>query len=139
GCEDVGGKYEIASAKSVIDWLNGLVTGYASPTSTTTKKADWSNGSVGMIGKSWDGTIANGVASTGVDGLKTIVPIAAISSWYDWFRSDGVAFDDFGTPTSLASGFENVNAKARCGPVRQQMDNGSPANGDFTPMWAERD
>ena len=27
-----------------------------------------------MIGKSYDGTLANGVAATGVDGLKTIVP-----------------------------------------------------------------
>ena len=29
-----------------------------------------------MIGKSYDGTLANGVAATGVEGLKTIVPIS---------------------------------------------------------------
>lgn len=42
-----------------------------------------------MIGKSWDGTIANGVAATGVKGLKTIVPISAISSWYDYYFQQG--------------------------------------------------
>ena len=39
----------------------------------------WTNGKIGMIGVSWDGTIANAVASTGVEGLETIVPVAAIS------------------------------------------------------------
>ena len=29
-----------------------------------------------MIGKSYDGTLANGVAATGVEGLKTIVPVS---------------------------------------------------------------
>lgn len=42
-----------------------------------------------MIGKSWDATIANGVAATGVKGLKTIVPIAGISSWYDYYFAKG--------------------------------------------------
>ena len=43
-----------------------------------------------MIGKSYDGTLANGVAATGVDGLKTIVPISAISAWYNYSRTGGV-------------------------------------------------
>ena len=38
-------------------------------------KADWTNGRKGTIGKSYDGTLANGVAATGVAGLDTIVPI----------------------------------------------------------------
>ena len=36
--------------------------------------ASWHNGSSAMIGKSYDGTLSNGVAATGVEGLKTIVP-----------------------------------------------------------------
>ena len=43
-----------------------------------------------MIGKSYDGTLANGVAATGVEGLKTIVPISAISAWYNYSRTGGV-------------------------------------------------
>lgn len=51
--------------------------------------ADWSTGHVGMIGVSYNGTLPNGVAATGVEGLKTIIPIAAISNWYDYYRANG--------------------------------------------------
>jgi X-Pro dipeptidyl-peptidase len=139
GCMDTGGRSEIASGKAVIDWLNGRATGYSAVTGGTTVAASWATGAAAMIGKSWDGSITQGVAATGVDGLRTIVPISAISSWYDWFRSDGVSFRSFGTPTSLASGFENANAQSRCAAVRQEMTAGAPANGDMTPMWAQRD
>ncbi|WNV82853.1 Xaa-Pro dipeptidyl-peptidase [Umezawaea sp. Da 62-37] len=139
GCLDTGGRAEVASGKSVVDWLNGRAAGYTAVTGGTPVTAGWSTGATGMIGKSWDGTITQGVAATGVEGLRTIVPIAAISSWYDWFRSDGVAFSGFGSPTSLASGHENANARAKCGAVRTEMTNGSPSNGDMTPMWAQRD
>ena len=139
GCLDTGGKAEISSGRSVIDWLNGRAAGYTAVTGGTAVAASWSTGATGMIGKSWDGTITQGVAATGVAGLKTIVPIAAISSWYDWFRSDGVSFSGFGSPTSLASGHENANARSRCAAVRAEMTNGSPSNGDMTPMWTQRD
>jgi X-Pro dipeptidyl-peptidase len=139
GCLDTGGRAEISSGKSVVDWLNGRASGYSAVTGGTAVTASWSTGATGMIGKSWDGTITQGVAATGVQGLRTIVPIAAISSWYDWFRSDGVSFRGFGTPTSLASGHENANAQSRCAAVRSEMTSGSPSNGDVTPMWAQRD
>ena len=42
-----------------------------------------------MMGVSYNGTLPNAVASTGVRGLEAIVPIAAISSWYDYYRADG--------------------------------------------------
>jgi X-Pro dipeptidyl-peptidase len=139
GCMDTGGRSEVASGKAVIDWLNGRATGFSAASGGSAVSASWSTGATAMIGKSWDGSITQGVAATGVDGLRTIVPISAISSWYDWFRSDGVAFRSFGTPTSLASGFENANARSRCGAVRSEMTSGAPANGDFTSMWQQRD
>ena len=52
--------------------------------------ADWTTGSVGMIGGSYNGTLPNQVATTGVEGLDTIVPISAISSWYDYYRANGL-------------------------------------------------
>ncbi len=139
GCLDTGGRAEISSGKSVVDWLNGRAAGYSAVTGGSAVTASWTTGATGMIGKSWDGTITQGVAATGVAGLRTIVPIAAISSWYDWFRSDGVSFNGFGSPTSLASGHENANARSRCAAVRTEMTNGSPSNGDVTPMWTQRD
>lgn len=89
GCVDVGGRSDVQSAKAVIDWLNGRARGYTTRTGGERATAGWSDGRTGMIGKSYDGTIANGVAATGVDGLRTIVPIGAISSWYDYYFAQG--------------------------------------------------
>jgi X-Pro dipeptidyl-peptidase len=86
-----GGPGDIAGEKSVVDWLNGRTAGYsAADLNSTAKVADWHNGSSAMIGKSYDGTLSNGVAATGVEGLKTIVPISAISAWYNYSRTGGV-------------------------------------------------
>lgn len=94
GCVDVGGRSDVQSAKAVVDWLNGRARGYTTRTGGERARAGWSNGDTGMIGKSYDGTIANGVAATGVEGLKTIVPIAAISSWYDYYFAKGAPLYD---------------------------------------------
>lgn len=45
-----------------------------------------------MTGLSWAGTTTFGVAATGVEGLKNIVPAAGIASWYDYFNSQGTQF-----------------------------------------------
>ncbi|MFE2963143.1 CocE/NonD family hydrolase [Streptomyces sp. NPDC059340] len=63
--------------------------GHTSHTGTTRAQANWTDGATGMIGKSWDGSIANGVAATGVKGLRTIVPVSSISSWYHAYFSQG--------------------------------------------------
>src|SRR5699024_3197070 len=87
GCPTVGGEHEINAAKSVVDWLNDRTTAYNEDGNEV--KADWTTGKVGMVGKSYDGTLANGLAATGVEGLETIVPIGAISNWYDYYRANG--------------------------------------------------
>jgi X-Pro dipeptidyl-peptidase len=93
GCPLHGGPGDVAGFKAVVDWTEGRVPGYTSLTGTTPAQATWSNGKNAMIGKSYDGTFANGVAATGVDGLTTIVPISAISDWYDYSRMGGVRFN----------------------------------------------
>ncbi|MFF0739862.1 Xaa-Pro dipeptidyl-peptidase [Streptomyces sp. NPDC004111] len=138
GCVDVGGSSEIQSAKAVIEWLNGRGTGYTSRTGNTRARAHWTNGDTGMIGKSWDGTVANGVAATGVEGLRTIVPIGAISSWYDYYFQQGADLYD-GGPDDLAGYVESPEAGARCKAVKKYLSDGAPLNGDRTPMWQDRD
>ncbi|MEU4805488.1 Xaa-Pro dipeptidyl-peptidase [Actinosynnema sp. NPDC023587] len=138
GCVDIGGASDIGSAKSVVDWLNGRATGYSTATGGTTVKAGWSTGDVGMIGKSYDGTIANGVAATGVAGLKTIVPIAAISSWYDYYRTDG-AVGGSGSPVGLAQTVSARNQGQNCTAANQRLRQDFPANGDYAPAWLDRD
>lgn len=138
GCVDTGGPSDVTSAKAVIDWLNGRATAYTSVTGTTAAAAYWSNGSVGMIGKSWDGTIAEGVASTGVEGLKTIVPESAISDWYNYFRANGASLARE-TPGELSTYVEDQDTINACASVASTIDAGSPADGDFTSMYAARD
>ncbi|WP_370216793.1 Xaa-Pro dipeptidyl-peptidase [Kitasatospora sp. GAS1066B] len=139
GCVDVGGTSDVTSAKAVIDWLNGRAAGYSSRAGgSPVDAAGWANGSVGMIGKSWDGTIANGVAATGVAGLKTIVPISAISSWYDYYRSQGAPLYS-GTPADLASVVEDPADAAHCGAEQSALAAGAPYDGDWTALWQQRD
>ncbi|MER5195791.1 Xaa-Pro dipeptidyl-peptidase [Streptomyces sp. NPDC002755] len=138
GCVDVGGRSDIQSAKAVVDWLNGRARGYTTRTGTTTAEANWTNGRTGMIGKSWDGTIANGVAATGVKGLKTIVPIAAISSWYDYYFAQGAPLYDSG-PDWLSDYVDSPDARAECAAVQQKLVDGAPRTGDLTSLWTERD
>ncbi|WP_210588421.1 Xaa-Pro dipeptidyl-peptidase [Streptomyces sp. GESEQ-35] len=138
GCVDVGGRSDIQSAKAVVDWLNGRGKAYTSRTGTARAKATWTNGKTGMIGKSWDGTIANGVAATGVEGLETIVPISAISTWYDYYFSKGAPLYDSG-PDWLSDYVNSPDARAKCAAVQQKLVDQAPRTGDWTPLWTERD
>ncbi len=138
GCVDIGGRSDVQSAKAVVDWLNGRARGYTSRTGDKRTDARWTNGRTGMIGKSYDGTVANGVAATGVEGLETIVPIGAISSWYDYYFAKGAPLFNSG-PDGLARGVESPEAAARCGHVKQRLIQGAPRTGDWTPLWTERD
>ncbi|WP_052860519.1 MULTISPECIES: Xaa-Pro dipeptidyl-peptidase [Streptomyces] len=138
GCVDVGGRSDIQSAKAVVDWLGGRGRAYRTRTGGEPVTADWSNGRTGMIGKSWDGTIANGVAATGVRGLETIVPIAGISSWYDYYFAKGAPLYDSG-PDGLADVVESPAAHQHCAAVQQKLVDGAPRSGDWTDLWTERD
>ncbi|MFD9002698.1 Xaa-Pro dipeptidyl-peptidase [Streptomyces sp. NPDC059582] len=138
GCVDVGGRSDVQSAKAVVDWLNGRARAYTTRTGTTAVKAGWTNGRTGMIGKSWDGTIANGVAATGVKGLKTIVPISAISSWYDYYFAKGAPLYDSG-PDWLSDYVDSPEARTRCAAVQRKLVDEAPRTGDRTGLWTERD
>lgn len=137
GCEDVGGKAEVASAKAVIDWLNGRAPGFTAD--GTPVRATWSTGRVGMIGKSWDGTVANGVAATGVPGLATIVPISAISNWYGYMRFNGVlrAYD---YPAFLHQFVNGRQPDEVCaGTLARLRADSAEETGDYNDFWRERD
>ena len=91
GFETCGTDLEIDAFKCVIEWLTGDRVAYTDLNATNTIKADWSNGSVGMTGRSYAGTTQFGLATTGVKGLKTIVPVAGIASWYEYTNSQGIS------------------------------------------------
>ena len=89
GFECVGTEFEQESFKNVVEWLHGDRTGFTSRDKKTEVKADFANGNVGMTGRSYGGTMPFAVAATGVEGLKTIVPVAGIASWYDQQNQQG--------------------------------------------------
>jgi X-Pro dipeptidyl-peptidase len=137
GCEDVGGREEVLGAKAVIDWLNGRAEAFHADGTPAVATA-WTNGKVGMIGKSWDGSVANGVAATGVSGLKTIVPISSISSWYDYERFNGVLRSP-SYPFFLNQAVTG-RSDADCAAALDSLNTGSDdATGNFNAFWAQRD
>ena len=137
GCADVGGEREVRGTKAAIDWLNGRAPGFyadGSPADAT----QWSTGNAGMIGVSWDGTIANAVAATGVEGLKTIVPVAAISSWYDYTRGNGIPFyeEHVGFLNDYVSNY--FSQYCRDMTPRLQASSDDPT-GSYNKWWSVRD
>lgn len=135
GCPDLGGPAEIGAVTSVIHWLTGQ--GVARDASGVPVSAWWSTGAIGMIGKSWDATIANAVATTGIPGLRTVVDISGISSWYDYERFNGVLRyprQVYGLG-SLVGDRHSV-----CAPIlRAEQREAADGSGNFTRFWAARD
>ncbi|MGC9665361.1 Xaa-Pro dipeptidyl-peptidase [Planosporangium sp. 12N6] len=142
GCPTSGAPNETQGMKAVVDWLGGRAPGF--DPSGQPARARWSTGRVGMIGVSYNGTLANAVASTGVPGLETIVPIASISSWYDYYRSDGGVV----APGTFQGEDTDVLAKAvltrrdpqACADVIASIERDQDREtGDYSRFWRDRD
>ncbi|HEX5741692.1 MAG TPA: CocE/NonD family hydrolase [Pilimelia sp.] len=140
GCPTSGDMAETMGAVAIVDWLNGRAKGYTAGGAEV--KADWATGKVGMTGVSYNGTLPNMAAATGVDGLAAIVPIAAITDWYDYYRANGLVV----APGGYQGEDADVLAKAvvkknhSCGSqiaalAREQ----GREHGDYTPFWKKRD
>ena len=85
-----GSHEEILAFKSVVDWLNGRARAFTDRTGNLEIKASWCTGATAMSARSYLGTMCIGVAATGVEGLKTILPEAGISNWYEYYRHNGL-------------------------------------------------
>jgi X-Pro dipeptidyl-peptidase len=138
GCPTVHDESDNLSAKVVIDWLNGRTKGVDKDGDEVL--ATWHNGKSGLIGKSYDGTLANAVAASGVEGLATIVPISAIASYYDYTRTNGVIQRGNNYLASLANTVTNPDRRAHCAPIREELNaNDGDETGDYSDFWAVRD
>ena len=149
GLETCGADVETDAFKCVIEWLTGDRAAYTDRTSNIAIKADWSNGNVAMTGRSYGGTTDFAVASTGVKGLKTIVPVAGIASWYEYTNSQGISThtnpaysDDLGF--YCAGRYIDENDWNSMKDVYQKYLNRiyndqMTLNGDYGSHWATRD
>ncbi|MFD4676074.1 CocE/NonD family hydrolase [Lentzea sp. NPDC058450] len=140
GCPTTGGPEDTASVRAVVDWLNGRAKAFYADGREA--KATWSTGNVGMLGVSYNGTLPNAAAAANIPGVKTIVPIAAISSWYEYARDQGIGYKGWESnyPTFLANYVVSSAQKAKCKPVFDKLtaDDGDES-WDYTQFWKARD
>ena len=146
-----GDYQQIEAYKNVIDWLNGRCRAFTDHTRKRQVKANWSNGKVATTGISYLGTMSNGLATTGVDGLEVIIAEAGISSWYNYYRENGLVTSPGGYPgedfDSLAelTYSRNLQAgdyirgneahQADLEKVKEKLDR---KTGDYNQFWHDR-
>ena len=146
-----GNYQQIEAYKNVIDWLNGRCRAFTDHTRKRQVKADWSNGKVATTGISYLGTMSNGLATTGVDGLEVIIAEAGISSWYNYYRENGLVTSPGGYPgedfdslaeltysRNLLGGdylHHNAAHQADLDRVKKELDR---ASGDYNQFWHDR-
>ncbi len=148
GAPTVGGDNESLAPKAVIDWLCGRATGYTSIDGNEEVTAFWSTGKVGMTGTSYNGTLPLAAATTGVEGLEAIIPIAPNTSYYHYYRSNGlvrspggylgedidVLYDFIHSGDEAKRPYNNVTVRDT------EMKNGMDRiTGDYNDFWAQRD
>ena len=151
GCPTVGDDPERLPMKFVIDWLNGRAKGFTTQTGSEEVKAtSWSTGNVGMIGTSYEGTLPLAAATTGVKGLKVVVPVSPNTSYYHYYRSNGLVRSPGGYLGEdvdvlydfIASG--DSTGRANCERIWKNGifagDNGQDrSTGDYNDFWSKRD
>ncbi|WP_229813532.1 CocE/NonD family hydrolase [Lentzea flava] len=137
GCTDVGGPHDIAAVAAVVAWFTGSGKAFYLDGSPAT--AEWSTGSVGMFGHSYDGALQVGAASAGVPGLKAVVPTAPVTDWYAWSRSNGLAVSPHRTST-LGRAVAGPVAREECADQIGSLVAGEDADtGDRNAFWDARD
>ncbi len=134
GCIDQTGPEQWQDGYDYVEWLG---------------TQDWSNGKVGMYGVSYDAETQFTTAMMAPPHLVTIVPIASVSSQYEWNFYQGVPYEGqplagmqsyfigSATPSTDPRDATLYPEKLEC--QQQQFEAGLDFSGDMTPFWKERD
>ncbi len=154
GIECAGTVMERDAFVAIVEWLAGKDGRHAFADASASKevKADWCSGKVGMTGLSYPGAMCYEVATSGVEGLQTVVPVAGPSSWYDQRNRQGIStqgnasynymtilsdacasrlFPDHSPSTELITLYQRYR--------RYVNDAQTALQGDYGPFWAARD
>lgn len=142
---------QVEAYKNVIDWLNGRCRAFTDHSRERQVKADWSNGKVATTGLSYLGTMSNGLATTGVDGLEVIIAEAGISSWYNYYRENGLVTSPGGYPgedfdsldeltysRNLLAGDYIRGNEAHKESIEELKKNLDRKTGDYNQFWHDR-
>jgi X-Pro dipeptidyl-peptidase len=148
GCPTMGGLNESLAPKAVVEWLTGRARGFTSPDGDEEVFASWSAGRVGMTGTSFNGTLPLAAATTAVEGLEAIIPIAPNTSYWHYYRSHGLIRSPGGYLGEdidslydfVYSGPEDrreyCNTVVREGELLANLDR---VTGNWNDFWAARD
>ncbi|RYG25882.1 Xaa-Pro dipeptidyl-peptidase [bacterium] len=148
GAPTIGGDPERLAPKAVIDWLNGRARGFTTRDGNVETRAGWCTGKVGMTGTSYNGTIPVAAATTGVKGLEAIIPVAPNTSYYHYYRSNGLVRSPggyLGEDVDSLYDFIHSGDPARRAAADRLYRDGLFAKGqdritgDYNAFWAERD
>jgi X-Pro dipeptidyl-peptidase len=141
GCYDYGGIRERETGAALIDFLG---------------TQPWSNGKVGMIGGSYDGTTQIAAAIEAPEHLAAIIPQVAIDRWYDYAYGGGIRYflnserptdEGFDTPLAFDFGFgllPHADVEATLAHVTpcdqlEHTQRGYDLDPVYDEFWAERD
>ena len=151
GIATTASEAETAAFAAVVKWLNGQAQAYLDPMGQAAVKADWCTGKVAMSGRSYGGSTAFAVAATGVAGLETIIPLAGIANWYDYYRSQGIGAGAVYYPGDEASTLSYYTMSRMLDEAdyaavkgvyeayyQQMIRDEDRANGDYNRFWDER-
>ena len=142
---------QVEAYKNVIDWLNGRCRAFTDHSHERQVKADWSNGKVATTGLSYLGTMSNGLATTAVEGLEVIIAEAGISSWYNYYRENGLVTSPGGYPgedfdsldeltysRNLLAGDYIRGNEAHKASIEELKKNLDRKTGDYNQFWHDR-
>jgi X-Pro dipeptidyl-peptidase len=148
GCPTMGGINESLAPRAVIEWLTGRARGFTSPDGDEEVFATWSAGRVGMTGTSFNGTLPLAAATTGVEGLEAIIPVAPLTSYWHYYRSHGLVRSPGGylgedidslydfVYSGPEESREYCNTQVREGELLANLDR---VTGNWSDFWASRD
>lgn len=135
GCLEQTGPLQTQDGYDTVEWLA------AQP---------WSNGRVGMYGKSYDGETQQATATLAPPHLTTIVPVSSVAGQYDYSYYDGVPYTlqtmlsnvgyaagDGLQPGSTAEAHLAFPERAGCN--KDHFAQGADDSGTWTPYWEERE
>jgi X-Pro dipeptidyl-peptidase len=151
GCPTVGAYPEREAPAAVIDWLNGRAKGFTTKTGNVQVKAtSWSTGKVGMMGTSYEGTLPLAAATTGVKGLEVVIPVSPNTSYYHYYRSNGLdrspggyLGEDVDVLYDFIASGDTAN-RANCDRIWKNgifagVKGQDRASGDMNKFWTDRD
>lgn len=111
---------------------------------------EWSNGEVGMFGKSYLAETQYGAAILQPPHLTTIVPVASVSGQYEWNFYEGVPFTahtltgnaaylagSSAPPGTTQQGLQNYPSHFEC--QAEIMAQGADLSGDWNSYWDDRE